>query len=85
LLYVSELRKMGAEVVSTGTTAIISGPTPLIGTSVRALDIRAGAALLLAALAAHGRTEISDIYHLNRGYQHIDEKLRSVGAVIHAE
>jgi len=85
LLYVSELRKMGAEVVSTGTTAIISGPTPLIGTSVRALDIRAGAALLLAALAAHGRTEISDIYHLNRGYQRIDEKLRSVGAVIHAE
>jgi UDP-N-acetylglucosamine 1-carboxyvinyltransferase len=85
LLYVSELRKMGAEVVSTGTTAIISGPTPLIGTSVRALDIRAGAALLLAALAARGRTEISDIYHLNRGYQRIDEKLRSVGAVIHAE
>jgi UDP-N-acetylglucosamine 1-carboxyvinyltransferase len=85
LLYVSELRKMGAEVVSTGTTAIISGPTPLIGTSVRALDIRAGAALLLAALAARGRTEISDIYHLNRGYQRIDEKLRSVGAVIEAE
>jgi UDP-N-acetylglucosamine 1-carboxyvinyltransferase len=85
LLYVGELRKMGAEVVSTGTTAIISGPTPLIGTSVRALDIRAGAALLLAALAARGRTEISDIYHLNRGYQRIDEKLRSVGAVIHAE
>jgi UDP-N-acetylglucosamine 1-carboxyvinyltransferase len=85
LLYVSELRKMGAEVVSTGTTAIISGPTPLIGTSVRALDIRAGAALLLAALAARGRTEISDIYHLNRGYQRIDEKLRSVGAVIQAE
>ena len=85
LLYVSELRKMGAEVVSTGTTAIISGPTPLIGTSVRALDIRAGAALLLAALAARGRTEISDIYHLERGYQRIDEKLRSVGAVIHTE
>jgi UDP-N-acetylglucosamine 1-carboxyvinyltransferase len=85
LLYVSELRKMGAEVVSTGTTAIISGPTPLIGTNVRALDIRAGAALLLAALAARGRTEISDIYHLNRGYQCIDDKLRSVGAVIHTE
>jgi len=85
LLYVSELRKMGAEVVSTGTTAIVSGPTPLIGTSVRALDIRAGAALLLAALVARGRTEISDIYHLNRGYQRIDEKLRSIGAVINAE
>jgi len=82
LLYVSELRKLGAEVVSTGTTAIISGPTTLIGTSVRALDIRAGAALVLAGLAARGKTEISDIYHLNRGYQCIDEKLRSLGADI---
>jgi UDP-N-acetylglucosamine 1-carboxyvinyltransferase len=52
---------------------------------VRALDIRAGGALLLAALAGRGWTEISDIYHLNRGYQRIDEKLRSVGGVIHAE
>ena len=82
LLYVSELRKMGAEVVSTGTTAIISGPTSLIGTSVRALDVRAGAALVLAGLAARGRTEISDIYHLNRGYQCLDGKLRSLGANI---
>jgi len=82
LLYVSELRKMGAEVVSTGTTAIISGPTSLVGTSVRALDVRAGAALVLAGLAARGRTEISDIYHLNRGYQCLDGKLRSLGANI---
>jgi len=82
LLYVSELRKMGAEVVSTGTTAIISGPTSLIGTSVRALDVRAGAALVLAGLAARGRTVISDIYHLNRGYQGLDGKLRSLGASI---
>ncbi len=83
LLYISELRKLGAEVVTTGTTtAIISGPTPLIGTSVRALDIRAGAALILAGLAARGRTEITDIYHVDRGYERIDEKLRSLGAVI---
>ena len=82
LLYVSELRKMGAEVVSTGNTAIISGPTSLVGTSVRALDIRAGAALVLAGLAARGRTEIFDIYHLNRGYQCLDGKLRSLGANI---
>jgi UDP-N-acetylglucosamine 1-carboxyvinyltransferase len=82
LLYVSELRKMGAEVVSTGTTAIISGPTSLVGTSVRALDVRAGAALVLAGLAARGRTVISDIYHLNRGYQGLDGKLRSLGASI---
>ncbi len=83
LLYVNELRKMGAEVVTTGTTtAIISGPTPLVGARVRALDVRAGAALILAGLAAHGRTEITDVYHVNRGYERIDEKLRGMGAVI---
>jgi len=82
LLYVGELRKMGAEVVTSGTTAIVSGPTPLIGVSVRALDIRAGAALVLAGLAAQGWTEISDIYHLDRGYEALDQKLRSLGAVI---
>ena len=83
LLYVSELRKMGAEIVTTGTTtAIISGPTPLMGANVRALDVRAGAALILAGLAARGRTEITDTYHVERGYESIDEKLRSMGAVI---
>jgi UDP-N-acetylglucosamine 1-carboxyvinyltransferase len=83
LLYVSELRKMGAEVVTTGTTtAIISGPTPLIGSSVRALDVRAGAAIILAGLAASGRTEIGDMYHVNRGYERIGDKLRGLGAAI---
>jgi UDP-N-acetylglucosamine 1-carboxyvinyltransferase len=83
LLYAGELRKMGAEVVTTGTTtAIISGPTPLVGAGVRALDVRAGAALILAGLAASGRTEITDIYHVDRGYERIDERLRSLGAVI---
>lgn len=83
LLYVTELRKMGAEVMTTGTTtAIINGPTPLMGSSVQALDVRAGAALILAGLAARGRTEISDIYHVDRGYERIDEKLRALGACI---
>jgi len=82
LLYVGELRKMGAEMVTSGTTAIITGPTPLYGTNVRALDLRAGAALVLAALAAKGQTEISEIYHLDRGYENLDGKLRALGAVI---
>lgn len=83
LLYISELRKMGAEIVTTGTTvAIISGPTPLTGSSLRALDVRAGAAFVLAGLAATGRTEVSDIYHVDRGYERIDQKLRDLGADI---
>lgn len=83
LLYISELRKMGAEIVTTGTTvAIISGPTPLTGSSLRAMDVRAGAAFVLAGLAAAGRTEVSDIYHVDRGYERIDEKLRDLGADI---
>ena len=83
LLYIGELRKMGAEIVTTGTTvAIISGPTPLTGSSLRALDVRAGAAFVLAGLAAAGRTEVSDIYHVDRGYERIDDKLRALGADI---
>jgi UDP-N-acetylglucosamine 1-carboxyvinyltransferase len=82
LLYISELRKMGADVITAGQTAIVSGPTKLHGTPVRCMDVRAGAALVIAALAAEGRTEISDIYHLDRGYEALDEKLRSLGAAI---
>jgi UDP-N-acetylglucosamine 1-carboxyvinyltransferase len=82
LLYVSELRKLGAEVVSTGTTAIVAGPRPLAGNNVRALDVRAGAALVLAGLIARGRTEVSDIYHMDRGYENLEHKLQSLGAII---
>ncbi len=79
MLYVGELRKMGAEVITSGTTVIITGPTPLFGANVRAVDLRAGAALVLAALAADGESEIGDIFHLDRGYERFDEKLRSLG------
>jgi UDP-N-acetylglucosamine 1-carboxyvinyltransferase len=81
-LYLGELRKFGAELVQAGATAVISGPTPLVGASVRALDVRAGAALLLAGLAAMGETEISDIFHMDRAYEDLDGKLRSLGATI---
>jgi UDP-N-acetylglucosamine 1-carboxyvinyltransferase len=81
--YVSELRRMGADVVNAGAnTAIITGPRPLIGAPVRALDVRAGAACILAGLVAQGRTEIMDIYHIDRGYERIDEKLKTLGADI---
>ena len=82
MLYVSELRKMGAEIVSTGSSAIVSGPTPLHGTRVRALDVRAGAAVLLAAMVAQGTTIIDDVYHLDRGYEHLTEKLAALGVSV---
>jgi len=82
MLYIGELRKFGAEIVTAGSAAIISGPTPLTGAAVRALDVRAGAALVLAGLAARGETTISDIYHLDRGYESLDRKLAGLGAVI---
>ncbi len=80
LLHVSELRKMGARVEVSGQTAVIIGLTPLTGTPVKALDIRSGAALVIAGLVAQGNTEVSDIYHLDRGYEALDLKLRRLGA-----
>src|SRR3990167_4518770 len=82
LLYVSELRKMGAEIVVAGGTAIISGPRSLTGKNTRALDIRSGAALLLAGLTASGQTRLNDVYHVDRGYERLDQKLRELGAKI---
>jgi UDP-N-acetylglucosamine 1-carboxyvinyltransferase len=80
LLYVSELRKMGADVITAGQTALISGPRQLYGTTVRALDVRAGGSLVLAGLVAQGRTEINDVYHLDRAHEDLAGKLRGLGA-----
>jgi UDP-N-acetylglucosamine 1-carboxyvinyltransferase len=82
LLYIGELRKMGADVITAGQTAIITGPTRLFGTVVRALDVRAGGSLVIAALAAEGRSEINDVYHLDRAHEHLAEKLRCLGATV---
>ena len=82
LVYFNELALMGPQVAVEGQTAIIQGPMKLRGASVRALDIRSGAALTLAGLAAEGRTEILDAHHMYRGYDDFDSKLRTLGAHI---
>ncbi|MEX1022605.1 MAG: UDP-N-acetylglucosamine 1-carboxyvinyltransferase [Dehalococcoidia bacterium] len=79
-LYVNELRKLGARVITAGDTVIIEGPTALGGSTMRALDIRAGAAAVVAALAAEGESTILDIHHLDRGYSDLQARLTALGA-----
>ena len=80
--YVSELNRMGADITQEGRTAIIKGVPSLMGAEVMSTDLRAGAALVIAGLAAEGRTEISGIEHIDRGYEDIVGKLASLGAEI---
>ncbi len=82
LLYIAVLRKMRANVVATGPTASITGPTHLRAAPVSALDVRAGSACVLAALAAEGTTEISDVHHIERAHEDLHGKLRALGADI---
>jgi UDP-N-acetylglucosamine 1-carboxyvinyltransferase len=81
-MHVEEFSKMGAEIKVDGRTAIVSGNTRLTGASVCATDLRAGAALICAALAAEGVTEVSGLHHIDRGYMDIVGKLASLGADI---
>lgn len=80
--YVSELRRMGANIKVEGTTAIIQGIPQLTGASVRATDLRASAALVIAGLMASGTTVVENIFHIDRGYENIDDKLKGLGANI---
>ncbi|MDD4774170.1 MAG: UDP-N-acetylglucosamine 1-carboxyvinyltransferase, partial [Eubacteriales bacterium] len=80
--YVQELKRMSANIKVDGRTAIIEGGIPLSGALVRAMDLRAGAALVIAGLSINGKTEIEDISHIERGYDNIVGKLRNVGADI---
>jgi UDP-N-acetylglucosamine 1-carboxyvinyltransferase len=80
--HVAELQRMGADVKVDGRTAVVRGPTPLSGARLMATDLRASACLVLAALAATGETVVERVYHLDRGYYRIDEKLRGLGADI---
>ena len=81
-MHVGELQRMGASIRVEGRTAHIRGVPFLKGAFVRATDLRAGAALTLAGLAAHGQTEIGELHHIDRGYDHLVEKLQGLGADI---
>lgn len=81
-MHVGELNRMGADIKVESKSAVIKGVSKLTGTQVKATDLRAGAALILSALVAEGETEISDIYHVERGYCGIDEKIRKLGGKI---
>ncbi len=84
-MHASELARMGANIKVTGRSAVVEGKKALTGAKVKATDLRAGAALVIAGLAARGDTEISDIYHIDRGYMDMADKLRQLGAEIYRE
>src|SRR5262249_40131782 len=81
-LHVGELNRMGAKIRKEGATAVIHGVSQLYGAPIMASDLRASAALVLAALAAKGTTRIDRVYHIDRGYEKIEQKLNAVGAHI---
>lgn len=81
-MHASELQRMGARISIDGHTATVSGPTPLTGAPLIASDLRASASLVLAGLVANGETMIDRVYHIDRGYEKIEAKLRAVGADI---
>jgi UDP-N-acetylglucosamine 1-carboxyvinyltransferase len=82
MMHAAELRRMGADIRVIGNTAIVKGVKTLSGAKVMATDLRASASLIVAGLAAFGQTEISRIYHIDRGYEGIEEKLRGLGGRI---
>ena len=82
MMHAAELRRMGADLQVIGNTAIVKGVKALQGAKVMATDLRASASLILAGLCAYGVTEVSRIYHIDRGYEAIEKKLSSLGARI---
>lgn len=81
-MHVPELARMGGDIHVHGNTAVVRGGTPLTGATVMATDLRASASLVLAGLVADGTTEVRRVYHLDRGYERIEERLRAVGAQV---
>ena len=82
MMHVQELVRLGADIEVEGSTAIVRGVDRLTGASVMATDLRASACLVIAGLVADGATTIDRIYHLDRGYEKIEEKLAALGASI---
>ena len=80
--YVDELKRMGAHIQVDDKTAVVEGVDHLTGAPIQACDLRAGAAMVIAALAAQGQSEISCVQYIERGYEDIVEKLRALGADI---
>lgn len=80
--HVAELRKFGAHIDVEGRSAIVEGPTPLHGARASIPDIRSGAALLIAALCAEGESELDNVFHLDRGYEQLDQKMQQIGAQV---
>jgi UDP-N-acetylglucosamine 1-carboxyvinyltransferase len=81
-MHVPELARMGADIAVSGRTAVVKGVSRLTGAAVMATDLRASMSLIIAALAAEGQSEVRRIYHLDRGYERLEEKLQLVGADI---
>jgi UDP-N-acetylglucosamine 1-carboxyvinyltransferase len=81
-MHVAELRRMGADITTDGGTAVVRGRAGLSGAPVMATDLRASASLVLAGLKAEGRTTVSRVYHLDRGYERLEKKLKRLGAEI---
>ncbi len=81
-MHVQELNRMGADILTNGSAATINGVKHLQGAQVMATDLRASACLILAGLVAKGETKVDRIYHIDRGYERIEEKLSNLGADI---
>ena len=81
-MHVGEFNRMGANIKTDGNCAIIPGDKALQGAQVVATDLRAGAAVVLTGLVAEGTTEVTQVYHIDRGYEHFADKLRALGANI---
>jgi UDP-N-acetylglucosamine 1-carboxyvinyltransferase len=84
-IHMAELARLGAQLRRQSTSAVVQGMSALSGAPVTASDLRASAALVLGALVAEGTTEVHRVYHIDRGYERIEERLASLGAVIRRE